>query len=356
MLGLHHFGCRDLHRRIHVSALAHPFVVVRFAQVAHPRVGQQRHQKIAGPQVFRQPQSARQASATRTSGEQSFQFSQPPRHHKTLLVIHLDNVIENLQIHRRREKIFADALDHIGLRFNGGPGLHEVVIQGAVWIDANNLDRGIFFLQILPRAADGPAGAQPANKVRDLPFAVLPNLRSRGEVVRLGIHRVVVLIRIIGIGNFAREFLCHRVVAARIFRLHCRGAHDDFRAQGLQQIHFFLRLLVRCCKHAFVAAHCRHQRQPHAGIPRGAFDDRAARFQQAAFFGVINHGHADAVLHRPARVHELRLHVDPRLQVLGNAVQPHQRRMPDCFENVVALHPLSRSLLVGGFSAKVPSV
>src|SRR5438876_10978421 len=52
MLGLHHFGCRDLHRRIHVSALAHPFVVVRFAQVAHPRVGSSATRKSPGPRFF----------------------------------------------------------------------------------------------------------------------------------------------------------------------------------------------------------------------------------------------------------------------------------------------------------------
>ena len=56
------------------------------------------------------------------------------------------------------------------------------------------------------------------------------------------------------------------------------------------------------------------------------------------FLRVINHGDGDAVLHRSARVHEVRLHINLRSQTLVDAVQPHQRRVPDGFQNVIALH------------------
>src|SRR2546430_15126228 len=32
---LYDLGCGDLHRRVHVAALAHPFIVVNLAEVAH---------------------------------------------------------------------------------------------------------------------------------------------------------------------------------------------------------------------------------------------------------------------------------------------------------------------------------
>ena len=182
--------------------------------------------------------------------------------------------------------------------------------------------------------------------MRNLAFAVLPYFRARRAIVGFGIHRVVVLIGIIRIGNFAREFLGYGIITPRILRLDRGGAHNHFRAQGFQQIHFLLGLLVRGGKHAFVAAHRRHQRQPHAGIPGSALDDRATGFQQTALFRIVDHGEANTVFHGAAGVREFRLHVHLRLEVLVNAVQPHQGRVPDSFQNVVALHPLSRSLSV----------
>ena len=162
--------------------------------------------------------------------------------------------------------------------------------------------------------------------------------------MRFRIHRIVVLVRIIGIGNFARQFLRHRIVAARIVRLDRRGAHDHFRAQRLQQIHFFLGLLVGDGENHFVAAHRRDQRQPHPGISGSAFDDRAAGLEQSFFLGVVDHGDADAVFHRAARIDVVGLDVNLRLQALVDAIQAHQRRVADGFQNVVTLHnaPLPR--------------
>ena len=172
----------------------------------------------------------------------------------------------------------------------------------------------------------------------------------------LGIHRIFVLVRIEGIGNFARQFFRHGVVAARIVRLDGRGADDHFRAQRLQQIDFFLRLLVRDGENHLVAAHRRHQRQSHAGIARSAFDNRAAGLEQALALGVVDHGDADAVFHRAAGIQVVGLDVDFRLQAVIDAVQAHQRRAPDGFENVVALHLVFPVFRARWVSPRVPPV
>ena len=46
-------------------------------------------------------------------------------------------------------------------------------------------------------------------------------------------------------------------------------------------------------------------------------------------------GDADAVFHRAARIQVVGLDVHLGLAVLGHAVQAHQRRVPDRFQNVV---------------------
>ena len=153
-----------------------------------------------------------------------------------------------------------------------------------------------------------------------------------------GIHGIVILIGIIGIGNFAREFFRDGVVAARIFGLDGGGADDDFGAERLQQIDFFLGLLVGDGENHFVTANRGDERQAHAGIAGSAFDDGAAGLEQALFFGLVNHGDADAVFHRAAGIDVVGLDVNLRLQALVDAIQADQRRASDGLENVVTLH------------------
>jgi len=193
-------------------------------------------------------------------------------------------------------------------------------------------------LQKFADAADGAAGAHATNEVRDFAFAVFPDFRAGGAVMRIRIHGIVILVRIVGIGNFAREFFRHGIVAARICRLDRRGTDDHFRSQRLEQINFFLGLLIRDGENHLVAANGSHQRQPHPGIAGGALDDRAAGLQQTLFLGVIDHGDADAVFHRAAGIDVVRFDVNLRLQTHIDAIQPDQRRAPHSFQDVVTFH------------------
>ena len=68
----------------------------------------------SGPSVFGKPQRAGHASAARTAREYSFQLRQAARRHEAFLVIHLDDVVQNVHVHGGGKKIFADAFHHVG--------------------------------------------------------------------------------------------------------------------------------------------------------------------------------------------------------------------------------------------------
>ena len=125
---------------------------------------------------------------------------------------------------------------------------------------------GFFSLRKRPTPAGGAARAQAADEVRDLPFGVFPDFGAGGAVVRLRIARILVLIRVVGVGNFARQFFRHRIVAARILRLDRCRAHDHLGAKRFQQIDFFARLFVRDREDDFVSPHRSDQRKPHARV------------------------------------------------------------------------------------------
>src|SRR6266581_5377837 len=252
--------------RVHVAALAHPQIVVDFAEIARAGVRQQGDDEISEAEIPGKAECRGNATAPGAPGEKAFHFRQAARNDEAFFVVYLEDVVEDFQIHGRGEKILADAFDHVGLGFDGLAGLDEIVVQRAVGIDPDNFYAGIFFLQIFSHAADGAAGAYPANKVRDLAFAVLPNFGTGGAVVGFGIAGIVVLIRVIRIGNFAREFFGHRIIAARIFRLDGSGANDDFRAERFEEIDFFLGLFVGGGEDALVTAHRRDECQTHSGI------------------------------------------------------------------------------------------
>src|SRR6202171_4232871 len=343
------FGVDDFRRgdggsRVNVAALMHPQVVINLAEVARAGVRQQRDHEIMRPQILGHAQRAGKAAAAGAAGEQALQLGQAARDDETFLIIDLKDVVQDFQIHSCWKKILADAFHNVRLGLDGLPGLDEIIVERAKGIDADDFDVGVFFLQVFSHAADGAAGAHTANKMGDLAFAVFPNFGAGGAVVSFRIAGIVVLIRVVRIGNLAGEFFCHRVVAARIFRLDGGGADDDFGAEGFQEIDFFLGLLVGGCKNAFVTAHRRDECQAHAGVAGGTFNDRAAGLEQALFLGIVDHADADAVFHGAARIGEFRLDVDLWLQALIDAVQADQGRVSDRFQDVIALHQSSQFL------------
>ncbi len=157
--------------------------------------------------------------------------------------------------------------------------------------------------------------------MRNFTLGVFPDFGTCGAVMRVGVGLIFVLIWVVGVGNFAREFFRHRIIAARIFRFDRGGAYDYFRAESLQQIDFFARLLVVNGEDYLVASHGRHERKSHASIARRAFDDRAAGPQHAFSLGFIDHVDGDAVFHGAARIEIFGLHIQFGENILGHAIQ-----------------------------------
>src|SRR6185369_16120362 len=112
---------------------------------------------------------------------------------------------------------------------------------------------------------------------------------------------------------------------------------DHFGAKRPERVDLLLGLLVGRGEDALVAFHDRSDGEAHAGIAGGAFDDRAAGFEQTGFLRVLDHLHRHAILDRVARIESLdfRQHrgVD---EAARDPVDAHHRRVADCVEDGVA--------------------
>ena len=69
--------------------------------------------------------------------------------------------------------------------------------------------------------------------------------------------------------------------------------------------------------------------EPDTGVARGRLDDGAAGAEQPVALGRLDHGEPDAVLVRAARVQELELREQRRLDVTAEAVEPHDGGVAD---------------------------
>ena len=78
-----------------------------------------------------------------------------------------------------------------------------------------------------------------------------------------------------------------------------------------------------------IAPRRRHERQRDSGIAAGRLDQFLARLQNAALFGVPDHGGADPAFHRIGRISAFHLgeHGDGR--AVDYAVESNQRRAAD---------------------------
>ena len=168
----------------------------------------------------------------------------------------------------------------------------------------------------------------------DPAVGLVPDLRAGLLVVGLGVGRVVVLVGLPAVGRLALEPRRHRVVGARILGLDVGRADDDLGAEGAQRVDLLLRLLVGGGEDAVVALDHRGDGQAHAGVARGALDDRAAGLEPAVALGVLDHLDRHPVLDRVAGVEGLDLGDDlGGDHALGDAVEPHHRRVADGVED-----------------------
>src|SRR5207253_667816 len=95
-------------------------------------------------------------------------------------------------------------------------GLFVFLEHRAVGINAPHLDARVLLLEIPPNAADGAAGADAADKVRNRTVGLVPDLRAGLLVVRGGVRQVVVLIGLPGVRHLSLEARRDGIVGARI--------------------------------------------------------------------------------------------------------------------------------------------
>ena len=134
--------------------------------------------------------------------------------------------------------------------------------------------------------------------------------------------------------------LGHRVIGTRVIRRDIGRAHDHFRAECLQHIRFLFGLLVVGGEDAFITAHDGDECQAHAGVSRGAFNDRAARLQLTRFFGVVDDLDGDAIFDGVTGVKRIHLGQHRGLDVANHLVELDQGCVADRFQYIFIIHSI----------------
>jgi hypothetical protein len=159
--------------------------------------------------------------------------------------------------------------------------------------------------------------------------------------VRHRVGHVRVLVRLEPARNLFGQPGRDRVVALGRIRLDGGGADHDLRAVRAQHRDLLLAHLVRHHEDAAVALERRGDCQADTGVPRRRLDDRPAGLEQPVALGRLDHGHADPVLHRPARIQILELGEQRRRDIAPDLVEADDRRPADELEDAreLARHP-----------------
>ena len=152
--------------------------------------------------------------------------------------------------------------------------LYPAVETAALGVREHDANRRVFLLQRHRDAGQRAAGAAGAGKGVDLAAGLFPDLRAGGQAVTLPISQIVELVGPNGAHLLGQPAGVMHVIPRIAVGL---GRHQaQVGTDHPQKIDFFLALCFRHHDHAFVAQRVADQREADAGIPRGAFHDRAA--------------------------------------------------------------------------------
>src|SRR5205814_4673697 len=145
------------------------------------------------------------------------------------------------------------------------------------------------------------AGADRADEAVDLAVGLLPDFRTGRDVMRAA---VIEIIPLIGKDDAVRLILAQLIGEAAadvlvIVRVAVGGRRylDQFGTTQPQHVFLFLALRFRDHDQGAIPARVRDQREPDAGVSRGAFDHEAARLDLAALLRLQDHLATGAVLH-----------------------------------------------------------
>ncbi len=197
----------------------------------------------------------------------------------------------------------------------------------------NDLHLRLAGFQNLTGAGDRAARADAGNENVDRPVGIVPDFFCRRLAVNIRIGGVFELLRYDGVGQRRSQFL--RLGDCALHALRAFGQHQFGTEQG-EHFAAFDRHGFRHGQDQLVALGGGSKGERDAGIAGGrlhqrclAGGDLALRFQR------FDHGNTDAVLHGGNGVEKFQLGEQVGLDALffRQLVQPHDRRIADCFRN-----------------------
>src|SRR5229473_7887333 len=151
---------------------AHPLLVIDLAQIVAARVWEQHDdQCMRIVDLFGHPQRGYRGRATRTAGQNALFACQTPRGEEALFVVHDFDTVDQAEIHRAWEKVFADAFDLVDL----GREILAGRIDRADRVCADHLNAWIVAFEDAPDAGDRAARTHARHEVSDLAVGLAPD-------------------------------------------------------------------------------------------------------------------------------------------------------------------------------------
>ena len=304
------------------TVLAHPLVVVDLAQVVATGVGQDDDHHRLLVETARHLHRRLHGGPRRATHQNPLFARDAPGREKGIAVVDLDDAVDQFQVDRAGDEVLADPLHLVRLA-----GVARV--ERAFRVGADDHHRRLLFLEEAGHTGDGAARSQPTNHHVDAALRLLPDFGTGRLIVCLRVRLVEILVRLEGARDLVAQPFGDRVVAFR--RLARNGGRTDhhFGAVGAQEGNLLRRLLVRHHEDHPVTLQCRRDGQRVAGIPGSRFNDGATRLQQTATLGIFDHAQPDPILDAATGIERLHLRQDGGTEPGSDALEPHQRRVPD---------------------------
>jgi hypothetical protein len=213
-------------------------------------------------------------------------------------------------------------------------------VDGAFGIRADDQDVRRVLLEVAADAGDRAARADRDDDRVELAAGLFEDLRPRDLVMRLRVGHVRVLVGLESAGDLLGQPRRHRVVRLGRVGLDGRRRDHDLRAVRAQHRDLLLAHLVRHHEDAAIALRGRRDREPDAGVSGRRLHDRPAGLELAVPLCRLEHGEADAVLHRPAGVEVLELREVRAPGLAAQLLEADDRSVADELEcgRVVAGH------------------
>ena len=226
----------------------------------------------------------------------------------------------------------AKPLDFVGAGFQGLAGQSLGNDRRILWVHRDGLKRRFARFDDLHAAGNRAASSDTGHQNIHLAVGVGPNFLGGCLFVNCHVGRIFELLRNPRVWRFPGQLFG---LGNRAFHAFRAGCQNQFRAQHRQKRAALHRHRFGHRENELVTLCGCDEREGDAGVAAGRLDDHGVFFEDAALFGVFDHGHADAVLDAAERIEKLTFEEDCGVQPGGDLVQFDQRRAPDGFDDVV---------------------